>query len=478
MVDLETSQLEKHVGRIFEKGAQKNLGYTAKELTELTPVDIKPELDKHQFLILIQPLLNGEEDLLVFETLHQRKDGSLYNVEIRLQFAVEESPPVFIALILDISARKQADAALRESNQRYYALAKAAPVGIFRTDMNGRCVYVNECWQDLAGITQAQAMGDGWTAAIHEDDRERVFAAWSEAAQAQQTFRIECRFQKPDGEVIWLLAQAEAERDSDAQIIGYVGTVTDISIRKENEDKLSNQRDLLEELVAERTEELLRTNNELEAFSYSVSHDLRTPLRALDGFSLILLEDYSSQLDEAGQSYLRRIRAASQRMGTLIDALLMLSRVSRNPLQRKQVALSPLAKEIVSRLQETKPERQVEVLIADDLYIEGDYNLLRILLENLLSNAWKYTSTVESARIEFNARKENGKVVYFVKDNGVGFDMRYADKLFGAFQRLHGTEFEGAGIGLATVQRITHHHSGRIWAEAEIDKGATFSFTF
>ncbi|VAX05994.1 Sensory box histidine kinase [hydrothermal vent metagenome] len=497
MLDLTRNQLEKRWGRIFEnsfdelfifrednlkfvltsKGAQKNLGYTAKELAEMTPVDIKPELDELQFEVLIKPLREGTQDLMVFETVHQRKDDSTYNVEIRLQLAAEESPPVFIAIILDITARKQSEAALRESEQRYHALAKAAPVGIFRTDMEGHCVYVNEYWQKLAGMTQAQALGDGWAGALHDDDRERIFAEWYEAAQAQHSFRSECRFQR-NGQITWVLTQAEAEQGANGQIIGYVGTVTDISAQKVAEDKLASQRDLLEELVVERTKELLRTNKELESFSYSVSHDLRTPLRALDGFSQILLEDYSDQLDETGQDYLRRVRTASQRMGKLIDALLMLSRVGRHSVQYKQVALSTLAKEIINRLQETNPERQVEVLIAGDLYVEGDQNLLRILLENLLSNAWKYTATREGAQIEFNVREENGKMIYFVKDNGVGFDMRYVDKLFGAFQRLHGTEFEGTGIGLATVQRIVHHYSGRVWAEAELNKGATFSFTF
>lgn len=497
MPDLIKSQLEKRWARIFEnsfdeififrednlkfvltsKGAQKNLGYSAEELTRMTPVDIKPELDQQQFDALIAPLRKGEEDLLVFETVHQRKDGSLYNVEIRLQLADEESPPVFIAIILDITARKRADAALRESEQRYHALAKAAPVGIFRTDLQGQCIYVNERWQELAGMKQAQALGDGWAASIHPEDRQQVFNEWSEAAQAQRSFRIECRFQKPDGQVIWVLAQAEAERDTNNQIVGYVGTVTDISARKLIEDKLADQRDLLEERVAERTAELSRTNQELESFSYSVSHDLRSPLRAIDGFSQALLEDYGEHFDETGQDYLHRVRAASQRMGQLIDALLMLSRVSRHALQRKPIALSSLAEEIIAELHESDPEREVEILIADDLTVDADMNLLRILLENLLSNAWKYTATVEHAKIELTAHEENGEMIYVVKDNGVGFDMRYVNKLFGAFQRLHGTEFEGTGIGLATVQRIAHHHAGRVWAEGETGKGATFYFT-
>ncbi len=497
MPDLIKNQLEKRWGRIFEnlfdelfifrednlkfilasKGALNNLGYTAEELVSMTPVDIKPELDEQQFEALIAPLRKGEQELLVFETVHQRKDGSLYNVEIRLQLAAEESSPVFIAIILDITARKQAETALRESEQRYHALAKAAPVGIFRTDLEGHCVYVNECWQELAGMTQAQAQGDGWAAALHEDDRQRVFDEWYQAAQTQSSFRTECRFRKPKGQVTWVLTQAEAERNANGQVVGYVGTVTDISARKQAEAKVANQRDMLEELVAERTAELSYSNQELESFSYSVSHDLRSPLRAIDGFSQALLEDYGHRFDETGQDYLHRVRAASQRMGDLIDALLMLSRVSRYTVERNPVAFSQLANEIVAELQENNPDRQIEILIADDFQVEGDIHLLRILLENLFSNAWKYTATIEHAQIEFNAHEENGETVYFVRDNGVGFNMRYVDKLFNAFQRLHGTEFEGTGIGLATVQRVIRHHGGRVWAEGETGRGATFYFT-
>ena len=497
MPDLIRQQLEKRWGRLFEssfdelyifradnlkfvlvsRGARNNLGYSQKELSALTPFDIKPELDEQQFEALIAPLRKGERELLIFETVHQRKDGTLYQVEVRLQLAAEESPPVFIAIILDITARKQAEAALRESEQRYHALARAAPVGIFRTDLEGHCVYVNECWQDLAGMKQDEALGDGWAAALHPEDRKRVFDEWYAAAQAQRAFRSECRFQRPDGSVTWLLAQAEAERDAEGRVTGYVGTVTDIDARKQAEMEVAQQRDLLEERVNERTAELLRSNRELESFSYSVSHDLRTPLRAIDGFSQALLEDYDSVLDETGRDYLQRVRAASQRMGELIDALLTLSRVSRHSMECKPVSLSSLAREVVEELRRQDPGREVEVSIAPDMRTEGDGHLLRILLENLFANAWKYTGKTTQARIAFDSREENGERVFFLRDNGAGFDMRYVDKLFGAFQRLHGEEFEGTGIGLATVQRIVHQHGGRVWAEGEPDKGATFFFS-
>jgi PAS domain S-box-containing protein len=219
-------------------------------------------------------------------------------------------------------------------------------------------------------------------------------------------------------------------------------------------------------------------NKELEAFNYSVSHDLRQPLRALDGFSQAILEDYTDLLDDNGKHYLQRIRLASQRMGHIIDDLLNLSRLSRQVLHHKPLDLSKLALECLVNLQETHPQRSVILHIQPNVMAIGDERLLQIALTNLLENAWKFTQTRQPAIIEFACTQKHGQNVYFVRDNGVGFDMTYASKLFGAFQRLHSTdEFEGTGIGLATVQRIIHRHDGQIWAESVINTGATFYFT-
>lgn len=244
------------------------------------------------------------------------------------------------------------------------------------------------------------------------------------------------------------------------------------------EEELRKHRDHLEELVAERTIALETANQELEAFSYSVSHDLRAPLRSIDGFSQVLLEDYTDKLDEAGKDHLQRVRNASQRMGELIDDLLMLSRVTRREMHRNAIDLSKLAHKIAAQLREDQPDRSVEFMIQEGQTAHGDPHLLRIVLDNLFENAWKYSSKEAQAQIEFGAMEADGKPAYYVRDNGAGFDMKYAGKLFGAFQRLHKTEeFEGTGIGLATVARIIHRHGGRVWAEGEVGKGATFYFT-
>ena len=219
-------------------------------------------------------------------------------------------------------------------------------------------------------------------------------------------------------------------------------------------------------------------NRELESFSYSVSHDLRAPLRVIDGFSQALLEDYAEKLDREGKDHLQRVRAATQRMGELIDDMLNLSRVTRREMRSESVNLSAIAQAIAAELQRSQPERRVEFVIAEGMVANGDKGLLKVALENLLGNAWKFTGKRSEANIQFGMTEHQGNRVYFMRDNGSGFDMAYADRLFGAFQRLHDShEFSGTGIGLATVQRVVHRHGGQIWAEAEVAKGATFYFT-
>src|SRR2546428_8271700 len=276
-----------------------------------------------------------------------------------------------------------------------------------------------------------------------------------------------------------------------------LGALTDafnqMLVRIEDQDReLRRYATELEQRVAERTQELqerheavrrnaaelLAANQELDAFAYSVSHDLRAPLRSIDGFSHVLLEDYAAQLDQAGRDSLQRVRAASQRMATLIDDLLKLARVTRAEMRTEVVDLSGMARDIVAELQRATPERHVEFAIAPGLEARGDPRLLRVALDNLLRNGWKYTAKQPRPQIEFASTNVNGERAFVVRDNGAGFDMKYADKLFGVFQRLHSAaEFEGTGVGLATVRRIITRHGGRIWAEGAVDPGATFYFT-
>ena len=247
-------------------------------------------------------------------------------------------------------------------------------------------------------------------------------------------------------------------------------------LRQREKDLLEFNR-TLEEKVRQRTQALEAANQELTAFSYSVSHDLRAPLRAIDGFGKALAEDYGSRLEPQALEYLQRMRDAAQRMSELIDSLLKLSRVTRYDMQAERVDLSALAAVVADQLREQYPDRTLAFRVAPDMVATGDANLLRIALDNLLGNAWKYTGRTAAAEVTFDSSSSAGETIFRISDNGAGFDMRFSDKLFGAFQRLHGREFEGNGIGLAIVKRIVMRHGGRIWAHSEVGHGAEFFFT-
>jgi light-regulated signal transduction histidine kinase (bacteriophytochrome) len=267
-------------------------------------------------------------------------------------------------------------------------------------------------------------------------------------------------------------------RNERGEVDSLILVVQDITERKQAEDEIRALNRELDQRVRERTAELEASNRELESFAYSVSHDLRAPLRAIDGFSQALLEDCCDHLDARGRDYLDRVSAAARRMARLIDDLLEISRVTRKNMRRQRVNLTTLAREIEGQLRADRPERDVTFVIPEGLEVVGDPMLLRLALENLFNNAFKFTANRPRALIEFGAQEQNGKTTYFISDDGVGFDMAYADKLFVPFQRLHNrSQFPGTGIGLATVQRIVHRHGGRVWGEGRVDRGATFYFT-
>jgi PAS domain S-box-containing protein len=737
--------------RYVNSGALINLGYSLDQMQAMTPLDIKPEFTRETFQNLIHPLLEHIKPSLVFETIHRRADESFYPVEVHLQLFEHERDRVFLAVIQDItvrkyaeealrnseesyrqifeqaadgifiadnhgnytdvnssgcamlgytpgeirklgikdllvpedlaqtpirfndlgtgkpvvserrmrrkdgalidveisgrrlvdgrlqgmvrdiSDRKRAEEALRNSEQLYRAIGESIDYGVWVCDADGRNIYASESFLKLVGITQEQCSDFGWGDILHPDDAESTIAAWKECVRTGGTWNIEHRFRGVDGKWHPILARGVPIRNGqgeiqswaginldisqlkqsqealqtalarfmrivDSNIIGIViakadgsileandyylgmlgytqadlkagkvrwteitppeylpldqitiqelaekgtgtpyekqyirqdgsrvwvlitdtmlpgaegeiaGLILDISAQKSLEESLANQRDILRDTneklaqelrerlraeekidllnegleikVQERTVQLESANKELEAFAYSVSHDLRAPLRAMDGFSSALLKDYPDRLDEKGRHYLERIQEASRRMGQLVNDLLSLSRVTRTEFNRQEVNLSALANEIADNLTAQVSQRIVRFDISPDLIVQGDAHLLKIVLENLLNNAFKFTGQREQAFIQVGVIEQADEHVYFVRDNGVGFDMNYIGKLFAPFQRLHSMqEFPGTGIGLVSAQRIIQRHGGRIWPEAILGEGATFYFT-
>lgn len=407
----------------------------------------------------------------VMVVLDRKPLSNIENItEILLIFATRVSAEL---------ARIKSERRLRDAEQRLRLHVKQTPLGVIEWDTEFRVTDWNDAAEKIFGYTRSEAVGESARDLILQPaSQTRIDEVWKALLENKGGTRNTNDNVTKDGSVIsceWYNTPLVTDDD---QVIGVASLVQDITDRVQAQKDLASHRDQLEELVLQRTSELETANRELESFSYSVSHDLRTPLRSINGFSQALLEDYQSVLDETGQDYLWRLINASERMAHLIDDLLELSRLGRTEMTREQVNISKLAEYSMARLREENPGREVTSTIEADVMVSGDARLLGVVMDNLLDNAWKYTGKKKQANIEFASVKTGDNTVYFVRDDGAGFDMRYTKKLFGAFQRLHRSEdFEGTGIGLATVQRLVHRHGGTVWAEGEIDNGATFYFT-
>jgi PAS domain S-box-containing protein len=386
---------------------------------------------------------------------------------------IEAVPEGVFILSVDITERKHAEEALRRSEALYRGIARNLPDGmVCVVDLEMRCIGLEGMLAAAWGLDRDSAEGRPVLDLVDQELRPGVEARFRGAlAGSTASYETEVR-----GSAIW--SQYTPLREENGAVVGAMMLALDITVRKRAEEGIRRLNAELESRVRERTAQLEAANRELEAFSYSVSHDLRAPLRGIDGWSLALVEDYAGRLDGQAIQYLDRVRFETQRMGALIDDLLELSRVSRRQMERKPVDLGALALTVADRLREANPERQIEFVIGGGLTAEGDARLFDVMLTNLFDNAVKFTGKRSPARIEFNQAAGADERTFYVRDNGVGFDPAYAGKLFGAFQRLHtASEFPGTGIGLATVQRIVHRHGGRIWAEGGVDEGAAFFFT-
>jgi PAS domain S-box-containing protein len=379
----------------------------------------------------------------------------------------------------DITARKNAELGLARSKAEFEAIFNAISDAVGYTDLDRNLVLVNPAMESIFGYKKEDIIGKkSELLYANKADFQQQGRRQFDRNSAIKTATYEMRYVRKDGSTFIGETQGAKVFDNDGNTIGFVGVIRDITQRKLVESELLKHRDHLEDLVAERTAELSNLNRELEAFSYSVSHDLRAPLRAINGFSTLLGEEYEQQLDNEASDYLNRIVKASVKMERLIDDLLQISRVSRADLNKENINLSTMAEDILNTLHNEEPQRQIKWQVEKGLLAKGDKTLLHAMLQNLLGNAWKYTARNPNAEIRFHRSSVNGHANLFcIEDNGIGFDPRYKDKIFQPFQRLHtDKEFEGTGIGLATVNRVIQRHAGEIWAESAVNAGSRFYF--
>ncbi|MCX6249869.1 MAG: PocR ligand-binding domain-containing protein [Bacteroidetes bacterium] len=386
----------------------------------------------------------------------------------------------------EVAVRKRAEEALHESEERYRIIAENTADTIAIYDLNLNPVFVSPSVLKLRGYSVQETTAQSLDQILSPDSIQKVKDALIDRMALEASGKgvmlknelIELEVYRKNGSVIWVELAASFLRDKKFKPTGILTVTRNITERKRAAEKIKKLNIELEERVKIRTKELERVVKELESFSYSVSHDLRAPLRGIDGWSRILEENYSQVLDEQANIYLQRIHSETNKMAELINDLLKLSRISSSEIKFDDIDLTSLANSIVSLMQDIYKGRKMEFLIDPGLTAKGDKGLLETALTNLFDNACKFTGRNKQTRIEFSTIKENDRHIFFIRDNGTGFEMKYAKKLFGAFQRMHNSsEFPGTGIGLATVQRIIHRHNGRIWADAKPNEGATFFFT-
>lgn len=456
------------------------LGYAKEELLGRHPTDINPALKPGSLEIVYDWLLAASERIDSQRARWRRKDGTSLPVEIRRRAVVIGGAQLVIVAMRDISAQLRAEEQLRESEMLYRSTFEDAPVGVAHLDQEGRWLRVNQKLCDITGYAADELLSKSCLSITHPDDLDGELRGMQRLLSGRiEIFDREKRYLRKNGEFVWVHQRSSLFRATDGRPAHFIAVTTDISDRKAAEEELLRLNEVLEQRVRERTAELEAANRELEAFSYSLSHDLRAPLRSIAGFTRLVEADCGDRLAPNCREHLGRVTLATQRMDGLIEDMLGLFRIGSSPFRRQKVDLSRLALEIVEQLRQAQPGRAVTCVIDPAIEAVGDPGLLRAALDNLLGNAWKYSSRQAHAEIHFRAtRSEQGEIIYSVRDNGAGFDMRYAAKLFQPFQRLHrADDFPGTGIGLATVQRIVRRHGGRIWAEATPERGACFYFT-
>lgn len=465
-------------GRFYEVSAacETVWGYTRQELIGHSSIDFAHPDDKTETADFVRQIAAGgmTRD---FRNQWARKDGSA--VDLMWSATWSSTDKLMYCIARDVTERKRAVEALRESEKRFRELADFLPNIVWVADANGRVDYYNRRWHELTGISREAANAESWKTALHADDVPRAAEAWDQAIGTGRPYHIEYRvLARGSGVYRWHLGRALPILNDEGKIVRWYASGTDIQELKAAQKDLMRAQQTLEERVQERTRQLADANHELEAFSYSVSHDLRTPLKAISGFSNILTGTHRQELTPEAARYLDNIDQGARQMEQMVDALLAFSKLGWDALRPRKVEMRRLVDIALTMLGWTGNSREIQLTVQDLPSCRADETLLQQVWVNLLSNALKYTRNRKPAVITVGARRDKNTDVFFVQDNGIGFDSDYADSLFGVFQRLHrADQYEGTGVGLALVQRIIHRHGGRIWAEAKPDAGATFFFT-
>ncbi|SEL50615.1 PAS domain-containing sensor histidine kinase [Nitrosovibrio tenuis] len=589
-------------------GAQRNLGYHREAFFMMKALDIMPEFDEVSFRACAKPLINDEQEVLTFETMHLRADGTVYPVEIHLQLFVQPDPGEFLTIVLDITARRRSEVALQQSEARFRAMINTIPQLTWVAETNGSRSWYNQRWFDYTGTTPEDMLGWGWQKVHDPELLPKVLRKWADATAAGQAFDMEFPLRGADGNFRIFLTRAEPLRDAEGHIVQWFGsntdvneqrleekarretekrlqvvmenmseglivsdsarqllywnpaalkmhdirnpeevrlglhdfmqiyelatiegfvlpfdewpfnrilrgehlhdvelrirrmdrdwerifnysgavsqydesnglaflTIRDITDRKQADEALRDAKMNLESKVDQRTAQLLAKSKELENFCYSVSHDLRAPLRGIDGYSRLLLECYHEQLDEEGRSFLRNVRTATKNMTQLIEDLLAYSKLERRKLSATIVELSSFVFDLLDQCRDTTENVRFSVNV-DECHITADSDGLAIALRNLIDNAVKFSRYAPVPAVEILAREMGEHCVISVRDNGIGFDMRFYDKIFKIFQRLHrAEEYPGTGIGLAMVHKAMERMGGQVWAESKVGDGAVF----
>jgi PAS domain S-box-containing protein len=438
-------------------------------------------------------------DQTLVQDLFRNEAGRAAKIEVSLRVG-HQAVPVFLTaspflvdgahggkflcvVVTDLTPQKTVEATAavdREWKNRYEAVVRASGQLLYDWNPHTDHVVFGGDVERCIGFSLSEMTGGHkqWEALIHEDDLLNYQAESKRAVELKVPLSIEYRVIHRDGEVRYLQDNGYPLTDSSGKVTSVVGFRVDITARRRDEERIRQMNVELERRVLERTAELQFANKEMEAFCYSISHDLRAPLRSIRGYSEIVLQEYGTKLDGRGEEFLKRACNSAAHMNQLLDDLLRLSVISRGDLQREVTDLSEMVKKTIATLKSVEPHRRVKLKIARNLKSRGDIRLLQIALGNLLSNAWKFTGRKADALIEFGLSEKDGERIFFVRDNGEGFDMEWKHRLFGVFERLHSSaDFPGTGIGLAIVQRVIQRHGGRIWAEGKREQGATFYFT-